>query len=148
MKISNREKRESVIIVGCGRFGSELAAALANQNDTVSIIDIDESSFSKLPDTYHEFCIDGDATDTDILELAGIKTADVLIALTDDDNTNIMVAQIAKEYYKVNQVIAKIDDATKEACYGQTDIIAICPLLLSLNELQRIFKSEKEGYSA
>ncbi len=148
MKIFNREKRESVIIVGCGRFGSKLAAILANQNDTVSIIDIDENSFSKLPDTYHEFCIDGDATDTDILELAGIKTADVLIALTNDDNTNIMVAQIAREYYKVNQVIAKIDDTSKEACYAQNGITAICPLLLSLNEFERIFKTEKEGRSA
>lgn len=148
MKLFNREKRERVIIVGCGSLGSKLATILANQNDAVSIIDIDENSFVKLPATYHEFCIDGDATDTDILELAGIKTADRLLALTNDDNTNIMIAQIAKEYYKVKQVIAKIDDATKEASYAQTGITAICPLLLSLNEFERIFKTEKEGCSA
>jgi len=145
MKIFNKEKRENIIIVGCGRFGSKLALNLMNQNDNVSIIDIDRESFSRLSELCVNCSIEGDATDTDILELAGIKTADVLIAATNDDNTNIMIAQIAKEYYKVKQVIARVEDTSKEASYDQSGIIVICPLLLSLNELQRIFTLEKEG---
>nr|WP_319488540.1 TrkA family potassium uptake protein [uncultured Caproiciproducens sp.] len=145
MKIFNREKRENIVIAGCGRLGSKLALNFCNQNDNVSIIDIDKEFFSRLSGSCVDCFIEGDATDTDILELAGIKAADVLIAATDDDNTNIMIAQIAKEYYKVKRVIARVEDTSKEASYNQSGIITICPLVLSLNELQRIFASEKEA---
>jgi trk system potassium uptake protein len=145
MKIFSREKRENIIIVGCGRFGSKLALDFYNQNSNVSMIDIDRESFSRLPEWCIDCSIEGDATDTDILELAGIKTADILVAATNDDDTNIMIAQIAKKYYKVSRVFAKVEDTSKEASYDQSEIIAICPLILSLNELQRIFAAEKEG---
>lgn len=145
MKLFNREKRKNVIVAGCGRFGAKLASMLDTQNDNVSIIDINEQSFTKLSDSFNYCSIKGDATDTDILEFAGIKTADILIAATSDDNTNIMIAQIAKEYYQVSQVIARIEDTSKEASYEQMGIITICPLILSLNEIQRILTKEEEG---
>ena len=144
MKLFNREKRKNVIIAGCGRFGSKLASILAAQKDNVSIIDINEQSFSRLPDSFNYYSIEGDATDTDVLVSAGIATADVLIAATNDDNTNIMIAQIAKEYYKVSQVTAIVEDTLKEAAYEQTGVIAISPLVLSLKELQYILAKESE----
>ena len=147
MKLFSREKHEKVIIAGCGRFGSKLVSILADKNDNISIIDINEQSFSRLPTSLKYNWIEGDATDTDILEYAGIKTADVLVAVTNDDDTNIMIAKIAKEYYQVNQVIARIEDTSKEASYKQMGIITICPIVLSLNEFQNVLINQRERSS-
>ncbi|MEI7885158.1 MAG: TrkA family potassium uptake protein [Clostridia bacterium] len=144
MKLFNREKHENIIIAGCGNFGTKIASVFAAKNDNVTIIDIKEQSLPAIANAYNYYAIEGDATDLDTLEYAGIKTADLLIAATNDDNTNIMIAKIAKEYYRVNQVITRIEDTSKEAAYNKTGIIAICPLDLSLNELQHILIKEKE----
>ena len=93
MSIFKRQKKESIIIVGCGIFGSTLATMLSEQNKNVAIIDIDERTFRKLSPSYRGFSIEGDGTDIDLLTFTGAKNADILVASTKDDDTNIMIAQ-------------------------------------------------------
>lgn len=137
MSFFSRQKNREVIIVGCGSIGTKLASILHTQNDSVSIIDMDERSFSKITGASDYDLVVGDATDMDILEYAGIKTADTVIIATNDDDTNIMIAKMAKEYYKVNLVIARIEDTSKEFAYNQLDIVVINPLILLLEEIQK-----------
>lgn len=138
MSFLKRQKKESIIIVGCGRFGSALATMLSEQNKSVAIIDIDERAFKKLSPSYGGFSIEGDGTDIDLLTSAGAKSADILVASTNDDDTNIMIAQIAKQVFGINRVITRIYDTTKQVAYNDMDIVSICPAILSVNEFERI----------
>lgn len=145
MKLFNRIKSDALIIVGCGRFGVALATTDYNQKQKVTVIDIDTAAFNNLPESYRGFSIEGDGTDMKTLEAAGILSADVLVAATDDDNTNLMIAQIAKQHYKVDYVVARIYDDSKKVSYGQMDIKTVCPVLLSISEAQvDIFNAKEE----
>ena len=144
MKLFSREPCNCIIIIGCGRLGSALADSYSEQNQQVSIVDINENAFKNLQPSYQGFSIEGDGTDTDTLELAGIRSSDVLISVTDDDDANIMITQIAKQHYHVNQVFARVYDTTKNVSYDQMDIHVICPVLLSVNEVEKVLLIGRE----
>ena len=76
--------------------------------------------------------------------MAGIRCADVLVAATDDDNANLMIAQIAKQHYKVEHVVARIYDDSKKVSYDPIDIETVCPVLLSVNETQKVIFDVRE----
>jgi len=144
MKLFNSKKSDNVIIVGCGRFGAALASTGYNQNQNVTVIDIYTAAFKNLPESYHGFSIEGDGTDMNTLETAGILCADVLVAATDDDNANLMIAQIAKQHYNVNHVVARIYDDSKKVSCDQIGIEMVCPVLLSISEAQKVIFNTKE----
>lgn len=143
MGIFNRERSRNAIIIGCGSVGIKIAALLDSQNYNVSIVDINEQAFSELSDSSRFCLVEGDAIDTDTLECAGIKSADVIIITTGDDNTNIMVAEIAKEYYQVNEVIMRVEDISKEQAYKEMGIIVINPMILLLDEVRLVLANER-----
>ncbi len=145
MSIFHKQKQENTIIVGCGILGVHLASLLNAQKDFISIIDIKGQAFSKLSDASSYCLVEGDATDLDILECAGIKTADRVIITTNDDNTNIMIAQIARKYYKVHQVIVKVEDTSKECTCSHMGIIVVNPLILMLEQFRQVLADENEG---
>ncbi len=146
MNILKRHKQtENIIVAGCGHFGCVLAAMLDAQGGNVTVIDSDAQAFSGLLPSYQGACIQGSAEDSTALELAGIRHADIVIAVTGDDNVNLMIAQIAKVYYHVPQVIARVQDDSKEAAYGDTGIVTICPTVLTLNTLLQSISDVKEG---
>lgn len=142
MGVFHKKKKEYIVIVGCGRLGASLATVLSDQNKSVTVIDISEEAFRKLPLSYGGFTIVGDGTDMDILNDINIREADVLIASTDNDDTNIMAAQIAKQICKVKKVVVRIRDDSKQAAYNDADIESICPAVLSVREFERIVAQE------
>lgn len=96
-----------VIIVGCGRMGAELAYRLCKRNVDVSIIDLEEATFSNLPADFHGRRVEGDALNRDTLHRAGIEHADALVAVTNKDALNAVLCHTAREYYGVEQVVAR-----------------------------------------
>ena len=84
-----------VIVVGCGRVGSELAVALERDGHSVSIIDKNRNAFRRLPDRWTGRAVVGFGFDRDHLEQAGIREAQALAAVTSGDNSNILTARIA-----------------------------------------------------
>ena len=145
MKLFKKENHRNIVIVGCGRLGSALASNLSDQNENVLIVDCNEESLETLPQTYGGFSLEGDGTDTDILKLAGIQKADILIAATGDDNTNIMIAQIAKECFGVKTVVARVDDTSSDAVCSPIGIMAISPALLLFNEFKKVLGENEES---
>ncbi|EKO1911542.1 TrkA family potassium uptake protein [Clostridium botulinum] len=127
-----------VIVAGCSRFGASIASSLSLQGNDVIVIDKDKKSFRKLLYNYSGFKMHGDATDVDILIEAGIKKADIILAATDDDNTNIMISEIASELFKIDKVVSRIYDTEKEIVYNDLDIKIIRPAKLSINEFERL----------
>lgn len=131
-------KDEYIIIIGCGRLGSHLANLLSASKKSVVIIDKDEKAFNRLDSNFSGFTIEADAVDTQILKDAKIDKADIVVAVTNDDNTNIMVSQIAKRIYNTPKVIARLIEPNKQKIYENLEIITICPTILSAEEFNKI----------
>ena len=129
---------EYTIIVGCGRLGANLADEISESGGNIMIIDRDETSFRKLSSGYGGLTLVGDATDLSVLKDAGIERAQVVISVTDFDNTNIMVAQIARELYHIPKVVCRLYDPERECVYHEFGINTICPAVLSAREIKRL----------
>ncbi len=117
----------NTIIVGCTKVGIILAADLCRMGHEVAIIDRDEKRFCDLPAFFRGITVDGVAMDVSVLEKAGITECDALAAVTDDDNLNIVVAQLAREKFKVENVVARISDPVRERVYQNIGLKTICP---------------------
>jgi trk/ktr system potassium uptake protein len=123
-----------VLIVGAGRVGSAVAkSALAAGND-VSVLDEDPLSHERLDagqtasweDSGGQFTV-GTALEIDALIQAGIERAEVFIASTDGDNTNLIVAQIAQRRFGVERVIVRVMDPARASWYGEQGLHTISP---------------------
>ena len=149
MKLFSPKKSDYTIIVGCGRLGANLANALSDEGENVLIIDQDRDSFRRLSSSYGGLSMVANGTDLDALRDAEIQNASVVIAVTNHDNTNIMVAQIARDLYHVENVIARLSDPERETVYQEFGIKTICPALLSAQAIDHLLtdrqstKSEK-----
>ena len=108
-----------LVIVGCGRVGSQIAADMDRTGHQVIIIDKDPNQFSRaasrgvLTADFKGDQVVGNGTDADVLRRAGIEDADGFVAVTEGDNRNIMAAQVAKHVFKVPRVVARIYDPEK-----------------------------------
>ena len=131
-------RKKTIIIAGCSRFGAGLAGELSEQGDDVIIIDKDNDAFRKLPPNFSGFQIVGNVTDPDLLEDAGIGNASVVVAATDDDNINCMLAQMARRIYDVGEVFARLNDTDKEHLIGGLNIKAIYPARLSIEKFKEL----------
>ena len=141
-----------IIIVGCGKIGSYLANLLQDEHNIV-VVDKEEKAVSKLGDSFNGIYISGDGLDPDVLKEAGIEKADALVVTTSNDNTNIVVAQIAKKIFNVPKVIARVSDVGKAEIYrnlgvdpvNSTAIFAtfLREKILGKNFTSYLFESEK-----
>ncbi len=114
------------VIVGCGRVGATLAAALDRAGHRVLMLDLSAAAFDRLPTTFSGEAVRGDGTDEDTLQRAGAAGADAFFALTEGDNRNIMAAQIARESLEIRDVIAKINDPVRARAYADLGVATIC----------------------
>ena len=114
------------VIVGCGRVGAALAEALDNDGHDVTILDTSTRAFDRLSGEFKGQAIRGDGTDEDVLLKAGADGADVLLALTEGDNRNVMAAQVAMEKLNVQKTVAKINDPVRAAAYAELGIATVC----------------------
>lgn len=141
----NESNDEYVIIVGCGRLGAHLANLLFESGKSVVIVDMMPSSFSRLPEGFGGFKLEADATELDTLNKAGIENADVFVATTDDDNTNIMLAQIAKTIYGVKKVVARVYEPHRQEVYEELELETICPMILSAEAFRDYIEGKGGG---
>lgn len=132
------------IIVGCGRLGANLADALYDRGANVLIMDTKEDSFRKLSPSFGGITFSGDATDLAMLKECEIQDATAVVAVTESDNTNILVAQLVKELFHVPNVIARLYDPEKECVYRDGGIETICPAVLSAKAVERMLKFNLE----
>ncbi len=138
MKIKNIKSNKNVLIIGCGRLGASIANTFSDKNMSVTIIDIQKDSFRKLSPSFLGLLMEGDGMAMDILEEANIRKADVVIVVTDNDNINILVSQIAKNIFEVEEVIIRLYDHEKECVCRDSNINTIFPALLSSSEVDKI----------
>ncbi len=106
-----------IIIVGCGRIGSELARLLSSEGHDVVIVDKNPEAFKKLGGGFNGLTLVGNGFDLELLKEAGIGNADAFCAVTNGDNTNIMASQIAKKIFNVKRVVARVYDPKRAEIY-------------------------------
>jgi trk system potassium uptake protein len=111
-----------VVIMGCGRVGAELTVELGKAGHDVAIIDKRKEAFDRLPPGFEARRFVGVGFDRETLEEAGIKEADAFIAVSSGDNSNILSARVAREYYHVPTVIARIYDPRRAEIYERLNI--------------------------
>jgi trk system potassium uptake protein TrkA len=134
-----------VLIMGCGRVGSELSHALGEGGHEVTVIDKREEAFDKYPPGDHARRIVGLGFDRDVLELAGIREADAFIAVSSGDNSNIVSARVALEHYHVPKVIARIFDPRRAEIYEQLNIPTVATTTWGVKQIQlMLLHTDKE----
>ena len=130
-----------VVIMGCGRVGSQLAGLLAADGHTVTVLDSDAYSFRRLPPDFNGTALVGNGLDEEVLKRAGIEEADAFVAVTQGDNRNVMAAQIAKHIFNVPRVICRIYDPLRRELYDTLGLEAISPTTI----FAQILKEKLEG---
>ena len=123
-----------VLIVGAGRVGSAIAKSALAAGHEVSVLDQDPLSHERLDagqsksweDAQGQFTV-GTALEIDALLEAGIERADVLIASTGGDNTNLIIAQIAQKRFGVEKVLCRVMDPARAAWYAEQGLHTISP---------------------
>ncbi|HSS62359.1 MAG TPA: TrkA family potassium uptake protein [Candidatus Limnocylindrales bacterium] len=140
-----------LLIVGCGRVGSQIAAEMDRAGHEVVIVDRDPNAFSRasnrgvLTRDFKGDQVVGNGTDADVLRRAGAEHADGFVAVTEGDNRNIMASQIAKNVFKVPHVVARIYDPERAEAYEKLGLHTICPTLEGAHHIQKVLL-ERESH--
>jgi len=138
-----------VLIVGAGRVGSAVARLALAAGHDVSVLDEDPLSHERLDagqsqsweDSGGQFTV-GTALELEALEQAGIERADVFIASTDGDNTNLIIAQIAQRRFAVARVIVRVMDPARASWYGEQGLHTISPTKHAIEMFERALEPE------
>lgn len=131
-----------VIIAGCGRVGSELATNLERLGNTVAVVDKNAKAFDRLHSEFKGSKVVGFVFDRDILEEAGIKEADAFASVTNGDNSNIVSARMAKEHYRLPQVVARIYDPRRAQIYQRLGIQTVATVRWTTDQILRLLLPE------
>lgn len=134
-----------VVVVGCGRVGSGLAATLVSQGHTVAVIDRKAAAFRRLPEGFTGDTIVGVGFDRSRLIAAGIERADALAAVTNGDNSNILIARTAREFFNVDRVVARIYDQRRAAIYERLGISTVATVGWAIERVLRRIEPETTG---
>lgn len=117
----------NILVIGCGNVGAALCGALAAQGHDVSVISSSKEQFSNLAPDFNGYTTLGVPIDKEVLKKAGIENCDALAAVTSDDNTNLMVIQLAKQFFGVPRVFARVNDPKKNEVFSEFGLETICP---------------------
>lgn len=114
-----------VIIMGCGRVGSQVSLLLARQGHEVIVIDHDANALSKLGTDFKGRVVRGIGFDRNILIEAGVETAEGFVAASSSDNANIVAARIARNIFRVPRVVARLYDPVRAEVYQRLGLTTI-----------------------
>jgi trk system potassium uptake protein TrkA len=132
-----------VLIVGCGRVGSAIARSMLSQGHEVSVLDEDPEAIAMLErglerpweDHGGQFTV-GTALEMDALVASGIEHADAFVAATDGDNTNLVIAQIAKRRFDIGKVVVRVLDPMRAQWYEDQGLLTVCPTQKAIEMLE------------
>jgi trk system potassium uptake protein TrkA len=133
------------MIMGNGRVGSDLADQLVAGEHQVTVIDKNPEAFYTYPLDERITQIVGLGFDRDVLESAGIREADAFVAVSSGDNSNIVSARVALEYYHVPRVVARIYDPRRAEIYERLNIPTVATTKWGVKQIQlMLFHDRKE----
>ncbi len=126
-----------VVVVGCGRVGSGLAATLESEGHTVAVVDKQARAFRRLSEDFSGTTVVGVGFDRDNLRAAGIERAGALASVTNGDNSNILIARVAREAFDVERVVARIYDSRRAQIYERLGIPTVATVAWTTERVLR-----------
>ena len=134
-----------VVVVGCGRVGAQLSNRLEEQGHSVALVDKNAKAFNRLPETFGGKRVVGFGFDRDRLSEAGIDEAGAVAAVTSGDNSNIVVARIARETYGIERVVARIYDPRRAEIYQRLGINTVATVAWTTDQAMRRILPDQTG---
>ncbi len=125
-----------IVVVGCGRVGSELAMQLSEEGHSVVVVDKNRDAFRRLHG-FHGKTLVGSGFDRDVLFQADARRANALAAVTSGDNTNILCARIARDNYEIKNVVARIYDPARADIYMKLGIPTVATSTWTTQQVKR-----------
>ena len=126
-----------VVVIGCGRVGSELASALEYAGHSVAVVDKNARAFRRLGADFAGRTVVGFGFDRDHLAQAGIEEAGAFASVTNGDNSNILCARIARETYGIEHVVARIYDPRRALIYQRLGIPTVATVAWTTDQVLR-----------
>jgi trk system potassium uptake protein len=127
-----------VVIMGCGRVGSELAARLEGRGHTVAVIDKNPNAFRMLRYGFKGQRVQGYGFDDDVLREAGVERAGAFAAVSSGDNSNIVAARVVREKFAVPIVVARIYDPRRAEIYQRLGIPTVATVKWTTDQVMRL----------
>jgi len=129
-----------VLVAGGGKVGSNLARALRRMGHEVTIVEQDRERFVQLEEDFEHAAIVGDATELFVLERAGVaRPPDLVVAVTGDDEDNMVICQMARERYGAEKAIARVNDPRNQAHF---DLLGISPTVSATQTIMALIEHE------
>jgi trk system potassium uptake protein len=129
-----------VIVAGGGKVGANLARSLLNMSHEVTLVEQSRPRFERLEEEFGHQVLIGDATEIHTLERAGIaRPPDLLLAVTGDDEDNLVICQIAREGYGVEKVVARVNDPRNQAHF---DLLGITQTVCAVSNILGLVEHE------
>ena len=133
----------NILVVGCGLLGRKIARTMDKMGWDVSALDAAEQELEQLASDFRGVLYRGFPMDLRCLREAGIESCDAVAVTTEDDNLNIAVAQIARDYFHIENVVACISDPAREAVFETLGLRTVCPTNLAGDTLVRAVVGEQ-----
>jgi trk system potassium uptake protein len=136
-------ERMYLIIVGAGKVGWNLARELLDKGHEVTLIDNDRNRYLTVEQELEHNVMYGDASELWVLERAGIQRADMVIAVTGDDEDNMLICQVAREKYLVDRIIARVNNPRNRQHF---ELLGIKPYVSATDLILRLLEHEVPDY--
>lgn len=124
-----------VLIVGGGKVGTNLARSMIEEGYEVALVENQRHKYEDLDREFGYAAIFGDGTETRVLEKAGITRSDYVVAVTGDDEDNLIISQLARDKYAVHNVIARVNDPRNQATF---DMLGIKPTVSNVSAIRAL----------
>jgi trk system potassium uptake protein TrkA len=131
----------NALIIGCGRVGSSIALMLQREGWEVTVVDENEDALTRLGEHWPGAFLVGQGIDVDVLREAGIEDADAVVAVTDGDNTNILIGQVAQKRFDIGCVVVRILDPARADFYSERGLRVVCPTKTAIDTLMEAVRS-------
>gem|GEM_PF-140336 len=131
-------RASQVLVVGCGSVGASIASKLSARGYDVTVIDSSQADLGRLTDDFTGFTELGRETSCELLESCGIRDASMVLAFSERDNTNILVAELARRIYGVREVYARLFDDSRGDLLAPYGIEVLSPRQLCEDEFSRL----------
>lgn len=132
------------IVVGCGRVGTALARSLDEEGASVTVVDALADAFERLGPTFGGQTVRGVAFDRATLETAGVENADVFVAVTSGDNSNVVAARTAREHYGVHRVVARIYDPRRAEIFSRLGLEIVAASRMTTERILAVLDVSEE----
>lgn len=123
--------------MGCGRVGSALTRSLEDRGHSTAVIDSNPDAFRRLEPGFAGITVTGMGFDRHVLEQAGIEQADAFAAVSSGDNSNIISARVAREQFKVENVVARIYDPRRAEVYERLGVPTVATVTWAADQVLR-----------